>query len=60
MSDQFINLLADDLKQKINVFQQKVEATNIGTVLEAGDGIAQVSGLPNIRSQELVEFSNGD
>jgi F-type H+-transporting ATPase subunit alpha len=59
MSDQFINLLADDLKQKINVFQQKLEATNIGTVLEAGDGIAQVSGLRNIRSQELVEFSNG-
>ena len=59
MSDQFINLLADDLKQKINIFHQKIEATNIGTVLEAGDGIAQVSGLRNIRSQELVEFSNG-
>jgi F-type H+/Na+-transporting ATPase subunit alpha len=59
MSDQFINLIADDLKQKIDGFHHTVEAKDIGTVLEAGDGIAQVSGLANIRSQELVEFSNG-
>ncbi|MBI9049235.1 MAG: F0F1 ATP synthase subunit alpha [Anaerolineaceae bacterium] len=59
MSDQFINIIADDIKQKIDRFQQKVAATEIGTVLESGDGIAQVSGLPNIRSQELVEFANG-
>jgi len=37
----------------------KSKYKNIGTVLEAGDGIAQVDGLRGIRSQELVEFSNG-
>ena len=59
MSEQFIDVIANDLKQKIENFQQKVTATEIGIVIEAGDGIAQVSGLPNIRSQELVEFENG-
>jgi F-type H+-transporting ATPase subunit alpha len=59
MSDQFVNVIAQDIKQKIDNYQQKVSATEIGIVLEAGDGIAQVSGLPNIRSQELVEFENG-
>jgi len=28
-------------------------------VLEAGDGIARVQGLANVRAQELVQFSNG-
>ncbi|TLN23466.1 F0F1 ATP synthase subunit alpha, partial [bacterium] len=32
---------------------------NIGTVIEAGDGIAEVEGLANVQSQELVEFANG-
>jgi F-type H+/Na+-transporting ATPase subunit alpha len=59
MSDQFVDVIANDLKQKIDGFQHKVSATEIGVVLEAGDGIAQVSGLPNVRSQELVEFENG-
>lgn len=56
MTEQFIHLLTDDLKQKIDGFEPKVEASNIGKVLEAGDGIAQVSGLTEICSQELVEF----
>jgi len=49
----------DELRRKIDSFQPQVEIRNIGTVIEAGDGIAQVQGLAGIRSQELVEFSNG-
>ncbi len=49
----------DELHRKIESFQPQFEVQNIGTVLEAGDGIAQVGGLAGIRSQELVEFSNG-
>jgi F-type H+-transporting ATPase subunit alpha len=49
----------DALRQKIDSFKPQIEVQNIGTVLEAGDGIAQVNGLRGIRSQELVEFSNG-
>ena len=47
------------LQQKIDAFQPIVEVKEVGTVLECGDGIARVSGLTRVRSQELVEFSNG-
>src|SRR5260221_4269473 len=35
------------------------EAVEVGQVLEIGDGIARVSGLPNVKANELVEFSTG-
>ncbi|MBK8617936.1 MAG: F0F1 ATP synthase subunit alpha [Anaerolineales bacterium] len=37
----------------------ELNISDIGIVLEAGDGIARVSGLANIKAQELVQFSNG-
>ncbi len=40
-------------------FQPRYTVREIGTVAEAGDGIAQVEGLTDIRAQELVQFSNG-
>lgn len=49
----------EELHKKIDSFRAQYEIQNIGTVLESGDGIAQVDGLAGIRSQELVEFSNG-
>ncbi|GAP14533.1 proton translocating ATP synthase, F1 alpha subunit [Longilinea arvoryzae] len=58
MSD-LINKLTSDLQSKIESFQPQLEVRNVGNVIEAGDGIAQVSGLANIQSQELVEFANG-
>jgi F-type H+/Na+-transporting ATPase subunit alpha len=35
------------------------EREEIGTVIEAGDGIAQVEGLPSAMANELLEFENG-
>jgi F-type H+-transporting ATPase subunit alpha len=58
MSD-LINKLTSDLQSKIDSFQPQLEIRNVGTVIEAGDGIAQVEGLANVQSQELVEFANG-
>jgi F-type H+-transporting ATPase subunit alpha len=58
MSD-LIKQLTSDLQKKIEAFQPQFEVRDIGTVLEAGDGIATVEGLANVRSQELVEFDNG-
>ncbi len=58
MSD-LIKQITSDLQKKIDSFEPKVALADIGTVLEAGDGIARVSGLAKIRSQELVEFDNG-
>jgi F-type H+-transporting ATPase subunit alpha len=58
MSD-LIKQITRDLQKKIEAFEPKVEIADVGTVLEAGDGIARVSGLANVKSQELVQFANG-
>jgi F-type H+-transporting ATPase subunit alpha len=59
MTDDLISGLSSELKQKIEAFEAKVELKDVGTVLEAGDGIARVSGLADVGSQELVAFENG-
>jgi len=51
--------LTSQLKSQIEQFKPTVAVANIGQVLEVGDGIARVSGLPDVQSQELVEFENG-
>jgi F-type H+-transporting ATPase subunit alpha len=51
--------LAEQLKSQIEHFKPTTSVTSIGKVLEVGDGIARVSGLEGVRSQELVEFVNG-
>jgi F-type H+-transporting ATPase subunit alpha len=58
MSD-LIQRITADLQQKIDAFHPEYEVRDIGTVEEAGDGIARVRGLQKVRSQELVEFANG-
>ncbi len=50
---------ADGLTSKIENFKSEYQIRNIGTVFEAGDGIAQVEGLTDVKSQELVRFENG-
>lgn len=35
------------------------EKTEIGTVVDAADGIAHVEGLPNVMANELVRFADG-
>jgi F-type H+/Na+-transporting ATPase subunit alpha len=54
-----VSQLTSDLQQKINGFEPQLEIRDIGKVVLAGDGIAQVNGLSRVRSQELVEFANG-
>ncbi|RLD15649.1 F0F1 ATP synthase subunit alpha [candidate division KSB1 bacterium] len=44
------------LKSKISDFRTSAEETEIGRVLQSGDGIAQVWGLNNIMFGELVEI----
>ena len=36
-----------------------MEPQDVGTVLEAGDGIARAEGLGDVQAQELVQFANG-
>lgn len=58
MSD-LIKQITGDLQKQIEGFNPELNISDIGVVLEAGDGIARVQGLANIRAQELVQFSNG-
>jgi len=58
MTDQ-IKQITSDLQKQIEAYQPEVSIRDIGTVAEAGDGIARVMGLANVKSQELVQFQNG-
>jgi F-type H+/Na+-transporting ATPase subunit alpha len=40
-------------------FEADTEREEIGTVIDAGDGIAHVEGLPSVMTQELLEFPGG-
>ena len=45
------------LKSQIENYQFEVKSTDVGTVIEVGDGIARVYGLNEIMSGEFVEFT---
>jgi len=47
------------LKQQIEKYQTQVEVTNVGTVIQVGDGIARIYGLEKAMAGELLEFTNG-
>ena len=51
--------IASILKEQIETFDAGVTETNVGTVVEASDGIARIHGLGQALASELVEFSNG-
>ena len=44
------------IKKEIEQFSQKLEVSEVGQVVEVGDGIARVYGLSKVMSGELVEF----
>jgi F-type H+-transporting ATPase subunit alpha len=58
MSD-LVGDLSSDLKARIDAFSPGIQLKELGQVIQAGDGIARVSGLAGVRSQELVQFANG-
>ena len=47
------------LRQQIEDYTQQVDVTNVGTVLQVGDGIARVYGLDRAMAGELLEFEDG-
>jgi len=47
------------IKSKIENYENEVDISNIGTVLDVGDGISRVYGLRNAMANELVEFQDG-
>ena len=51
--------IKDLLKAEIEKFDLDIDVSEVGEVLEVGDGVARVSGLENVMSSELVELPNG-
>ena len=47
------------LKQQLTNFDANATLSEVGTVLQVGDGIARVYGLSNVQYGELVEFEGG-
>src|SRR5881398_1113016 len=47
------------LKREIAGFEQQLKVSQVGTVIEVGDGIARIYGLRNAMAGELLEFENG-
>ncbi|WP_044976702.1 F0F1 ATP synthase subunit alpha [Ruminococcus sp. HUN007] len=55
-----MNLRPDEItgiiKEQIKNYRNKIELTDVGTVVTVGDGIANIHGLDNCMSNELLEF----
>jgi len=47
------------LRQQIEDYDKSVSVSNVGTVLQIGDGIARIYGLQQVMAGELVEFEDG-
>ena len=49
--------IGDILRSQIAGFEKELTVSNVGTVVEVGDGIARVYGLSQVMASELVEFT---
>ena len=47
------------IKEEIKSYTKKLDVSEVGKVIQVGDGIARVYGLENAMSGELLEFENG-
>jgi F-type H+-transporting ATPase subunit alpha len=47
------------LKEQLTNFEASASLSEVGTVLQVGDGIARVYGLANVQYGELVQFESG-
>ncbi|MGZ4513787.1 MAG: F0F1 ATP synthase subunit alpha [Mycobacterium sp.] len=58
-----LTISADDIQSAIEEyvgsFTSDTSREEVGTVIDAGDGIAHVEGLPSVMTQELLEFPGG-
>ncbi len=58
-----MNLRPDEIssiiKNQIKNYQSRLELSDVGTVITVGDGIANIHGLDQCMTGELIEFENG-
>jgi len=51
--------IASVIQKEIEAFRGQIETSEVGRVLEVGDGIARCYGLSTAMASEMVEFPNG-
>ncbi|HUB54169.1 MAG TPA: F0F1 ATP synthase subunit alpha [Mycobacterium sp.] len=58
-----LTISAEDIQgaidEYVSSFHSDTAREEVGLVVDAGDGIAHVQGLPSVMTQELLEFSGG-
>ncbi|MFZ0718509.1 F0F1 ATP synthase subunit alpha, partial [Mycobacterium sp.] len=58
-----LTISADDIQgaieEYVSSFTSDTTKEEVGTVVDTGDGIAHVAGLPSVMTQELLEFTGG-
>jgi len=47
------------IKKEIEGYKSELDVSEVGTVIQVGDGIARIHGLENAMSAEMLEFDNG-
>jgi F-type H+-transporting ATPase subunit alpha len=47
------------IKKEIETYKSELDVSEVGTVIQVGDGIARIHGLSNAMSGEMLEFENG-
>ncbi len=53
------NDIAASLSKSLEGFNPTVTSEQVGRIIEVGDGIARISGLPNCAVNEILEFEGG-
>jgi F-type H+-transporting ATPase subunit alpha len=48
------------IQKNLQGFDPAIETGTVGRILEVGDGIARISGLPDASVNEILEFASGD
>src|SRR3954469_8991980 len=51
--------IRDAIERNLTSFAPGTTREEVGWVVEAGDGIARVEGMPSVMANELLEFANG-
>ena len=47
------------LKKQLEKYDNDIDVSEVGEIIEVGDGVARASGLENVMSSELVELPHG-
>ena len=51
--------IATIIKEEIRQYTSVIDVAEVGKVLEVGDGVARIYGLPNAMAMEMLQFASG-